>query len=122
MYKMMSRIQVRIRTKPFIFSTVDKKERSRLMTISTSVTLEQKQILIRRAEALGISLSTLLRDLILQPNRIPKERLTRKWVAVGLLLQKIHSNEKDQPQLQLVLEQIKSLIQQSFAGPHPKER
>ena len=92
------------------------------MTISTSVTLEQKQTLERRAEALGVSLSTLLRDLILKPNRIPKERLTREWVAVGLLLQKIHSNEKDHPELQNVLDQIKSLIHQSLVSPSRTKR
>jgi len=101
---------------------VDKKPSIRRVPVSFSLTVEQKQALIHRAQTLGISVSELIRNIVTNPKRTFEESLVREWVAVGLQLQKIQSYETDQKEIQPILNKVKSLIRQSLSRASKKEQ
>ncbi|MCY4171568.1 MAG: hypothetical protein OXE59_08140 [Bacteroidetes bacterium] len=99
---------------------MEKKTSRRLVSVYTGLTSEQKQSLEHRAKTLGVSVPELIRKTVTNPKRSFEESLVREWVAVGLQLQKIQSQDINQREIQPVLDKIKSLIQQSLSGPSKK--
>lgn len=92
---------------------MDKKEREIKVTVSTHLIPRQKQVLERRAQSLGMSLSAFLRGLITNSKQTVEERLACEWVSVALQLQKLQSDDGENAELQRILEQLKQLIQRT---------
>ncbi|MCY3487865.1 MAG: hypothetical protein OXH34_05435 [Bacteroidetes bacterium] len=84
--------------------------------VFTCLTLQQRQVLERRAQSLGMSLSAFLRGLITNSKQTAKETLAREWVSVALQLQKLQSDGRENAEIQTILEKLKQLIQRTTSG------
>jgi mannose/fructose/N-acetylgalactosamine-specific phosphotransferase system component IID len=109
-----------MRFNPTIFSVIravdrvmDKRKRS--YRISVKLTLDEKEAVERRAKALGMSFSGLLRENAINPQRSTEEILAREWVSVALQLRKMQSESSEKQQLQEILEQLKPLIARTIS-------
>jgi len=110
---MNSSIYARTHGKP---SEMEKEERKSRVRVSICLTPEEKHVLKTRSEALGMSMSTFLRESIINHKRMNEEVLAREWVATALLLRRMQSGEDDDTlNLRDVLKQIRSLIQRSLS-------
>ena len=95
---------------------MDKKEPEIKATVSTRLTLQQRQVLERRAQSLGMNLSAFLRGFITNSKQTVEEILAREWVSVALQLRKLQSGDSDNTEFQRILEQLKQLIQRTTSG------
>ena len=84
--------------------------------VYTRLTLQQRQVVERRAQSLGMSLSAFLRGLITNSKQTVEEILAREWVSVALQLQKLQSDGSENAELQTILEKLKQLIQRTTSG------
>ena len=100
---------------------MDKKEPEIKVTIGTYLSQQQKQVLKRRAQSLGMSVSAFLRDFIMNPKHTAEEILAREWVSIALQLQKLQSDDGDNTELQRILEQLKQLIKRTTSGQDPDQ-
>ena len=92
---------------------MDKKNLEAKVTVSTCLAPQQRQVLERRAQSLGMSLSAFLRSFITNSKQTVEEILAREWVSVALQLQKLQSSDSENIELQRILEQLKQLIQRT---------
>ena len=92
-----------------------------MVRVSTRLVPQQKLMLERRAQSLGMVLSAFLRDFIANPKRTAEEILTREMVSVALQLRKLRSGDSENTELQRVLEQLKQLIQRATSRKDPDE-
>lgn len=95
---------------------MDEKGSEIKVTVSTYLTPRQKQMLERRAQSLGMSLSAFLRGFITNSDQTVKEILACEWVSVALQLQQMQSSDGENTELQRTLEQLKQLIQRTTSG------
>ena len=95
---------------------MDKKEREIKVTVSTHLTPQQKQVLERRAQSLGMNLSAFLRGFITNSKQTVEEILAREWVSVALQLRKLQSSDGENTEIQMILEQLKQLVQRTTSG------
>lgn len=92
---------------------MDKRKRS--CWISIKLTLDEKQVVERRAKALGMSFSGYLREKAINSQRSIEEILAREWVAIALQIRKMQSEGSQKQQLRDILEQLKVLIARTIA-------
>ena len=89
--------------------------------VYTHLTPQQKQVLERRAQSLGMSLSAFLRGLIMNSKPTAEEIMACKWVSVALQLQKLQSADTENAELQRILEQLKQLIRHTMSRRDPDQ-
>lgn len=90
-------------------------KRKRTYWISVRLTLDEKEVVERRAKALGMSVSGFCRMKALYAQQAPGEILAREWVAIALQIRKMQSEGSQKQQLQDILEQLKFLIARTIA-------
>ena len=94
----------------------------REVKVSTSLTRSEKQVLQRRAKALGMSVAELIRVSVTKPDQIANEILAREWIAVALLLQKLQSSPDHHADVQQLLQRLKDLICRTFSDESEEGR
>ena len=91
---------------------VDNKEQQAVAHIKVRLTPQQRQVLVSRAQSVGMNLSEYLRDFIPNSKRTAEEIITREWVSIALQLRKLQSDDrKNSKELQQILKQLEQLIQ-----------
>lgn len=91
---------------------VDNKEQQAVAHIQVRLTPQQRQVLVSRAQSVGMNLSEYLRDFIPNSKRTAEEIITREWVSIALQLRKLQSDDrKNSKELQQILKQLEQLIQ-----------
>lgn len=88
---------------------MDNKEQQAVAHIQVRLTPQQRQVLVSRAQSVGMNLSDYLRDFIPNSKRTAEEIITREWVSIALQLRKLQSS--DSKELQQILKQLEQLIQ-----------
>lgn len=92
---------------------MDKRKRS--CWISVKLTLDEKEVVERRAKALGMSISGFMREKAINSQRSIEEILAREWVAIALQIRKLQSDSSEKQQMQDILKQLKVLIARTIA-------
>lgn len=91
---------------------MDNKEQQAVAHIQVRLTPQQRQVLVSRAQSVGMNLSDYLRDFIPNSKRTAEEIITREWVSIALQLRKLQSSDsKNSKELQQILKQLEQLIQ-----------
>ncbi len=79
------------------------------------MSVEEKQLLRERSQALGMSMSAYMRNIFMKPNRMSQEMIAREWISLALQLQKLQSGNEENLELKNVLDGLKALIQRTIS-------